>query len=228
MVSLRRIRYITAAYGSLRGLRRLPFGVYYLLAAVYEGWAIPSLPHPGGLWPLWPVSAALPFVALFLTALVDLYYRHDFGAVVARAPTKKAVQLRRAWLWVPVWAATVLLIALNGRHPWPAAAVWLALVGYPALMIGSFAAQARVPRASGPIPLAPVVVAMLLLVLFPGYGPAGGAAGIILYPGVNNAVAQDLILALFFIGSGIYNHLQLTRTLRRVSGEICGRTLAAV
>lgn len=229
MVDVQRICYITAAFGSLRGLRRLPFGGYYVLGALYEGWVIPSASHGASLYPLWPAVAALPFVALLLTALVDLYYRRAFGSVVARAPAPKAAPFSRAWLWVPVWVGFALLVGLNHRAPSPAAVRWLALVGYPALLIGACAAHARTPGASGPIPLAPIVVAMLVLVLFPGFGPVSGAGGSVPHhPGLNNAVAQDLILATFFIGSGLYNHAQLTRTLRRVAEDVRGRARAAV
>jgi len=231
MVNPRRIRYITGAFGSLRGLRRLPFGGYYLLGALYDGWIIPSGYHGAGLYPLWPLFAALPFVALLLTALVGLYYMRAFGAVVARPPATTAAPFSRRWLWVPAWGAVALVLTFNTGHPPPAAALWLALGGYAALLLGACAAPARTPGAAGPIPAAPVILIMLVVGPFPGYRPIstlGVAGGLLPPPGVNNAVAQDLILALFFIGSGVYNHLQLTRTLRRVAEDIRGRSLAAI
>lgn len=205
------IRYITANFSSLRGLRRLPFGIYYLLCIVLDGWVIPYAFQTSFFFTLF---GALFLVALGLIIVVDWSYTRAFGSVLSSTPAKKIVPFSRVWLWVPVVVGVLLLTGLI-RPAAPSLAQWSIFIGYPVVMIGSFVMQKRRSNAYGGVPVWPMIIGIVVFVLVPGFIRLDSQ-----HPGLNNFALQDWIIAVFLVGSGIYNHLQLMQTFRRISEGI--------
>ena len=76
MESLARVRRVTRYYDQLQGLRQVPFGVMFLLMAVWKA----------GWWPWfdkWQPLSSFLFIALAMIAFwwVGLYYERTFGKV---------------------------------------------------------------------------------------------------------------------------------------------------
>jgi DNA-binding MarR family transcriptional regulator len=159
-----------------------------------------------------PLFLALFLVALVLTFVVETYYTRAFGDVLSSVSPKKVVPFSRVWLWVPVVVGILLVLSLTKPQA-PGILQWSIFVGYPVVMISSFVLQGRKKDAYGGVPVWPFVFVMVFYILVPGIIRMDSQ-----HVGLNNFALQDWILGVFLVGSGIYNHLQLTRTLRRISG----------
>lgn len=111
-----KIRFVTANYYQLQGLRLVPFGIFLLLVAVdSQGWLewLPGRPveGPDDLGVVWGPLAF--FVALASAHAATVRYRRRFGAVAQYA------RLRRNWLLGLAVVGFFVLAQVDARLEWP-------------------------------------------------------------------------------------------------------------
>lgn len=110
-MDLRTIRYLTANYAHLQGLRLVPLGLLFLVSAAWRAGWLPWPPDgPGHVADRW---FAVAFLACLLVGLgLGRYYRTQFGAVRPLPSRFHAPPL------LIVFLAFVLLVAIQDTVAW--------------------------------------------------------------------------------------------------------------
>jgi hypothetical protein len=87
---IQRLRYVTARYEQLQGLRLVPLGIPFLLSSAWREGLLPWVPGTAGAGArVWLVAMFLPAIGLSMAAKV--YYRHRFGDVQAATPVRAPI-----------------------------------------------------------------------------------------------------------------------------------------
>ena len=211
MVNVRRIFYVTSHFHALKGLTLVPWGLYYLVGAVFA--AMPLALSDAAL-------LAILIGGLFLAAIVHvllaLHYQRTLGVV--EEPLHKphitidpATRRQRIWLWSGFIVVSILLslFAVWGTRqidPQHSAMfiyrLLLAIVI--CLLCLTLWIQERVEEGYGHIPLWPLAAYLILTFEPPAFLRMGATS-----------VLESIIIGLFFICGGVYNHLLLTRSFQK-------------
>ncbi|MAT96532.1 MAG: hypothetical protein CL608_05260 [Anaerolineaceae bacterium] len=197
MENLERIRRVTQYYDQLQGLRQVPFGVLFLLLAVWKA----------GWWPWfdkWQPLSGLFFIGAAMIAFwwVGLYYERTFGKVWQSADSRRnGTILAIAFLvglYLVGWAEYKWHWSVSGTGLFTA----VSLVTY-YFQTGSFRLQHLV--------LAGLMAVVSLLPLF-NLLPVEQV-----YLWGERGVVGVAIFGLLWLVSGLVDHWLLTRALRQTT-----------
>lgn len=206
MINIARIRYITSHFNVLRGLIVVPWGIYYLLGALFTltysstNDVIPIVVLIGGL-----------LLAGLVQWLLFNYYQKTIGVVdnpmhSHQVPLARAIRRKLIGLWVGYVLVTILAGLL---------AYWQTPIidpGYASMFIYKLLLaiavcllcitlwlQERIKEGYGHIPVWPLATYLILTLELPGFLRKGATITI-----------ENCLIGFFFLVAGLYNHLLLT------------------
>jgi hypothetical protein len=211
MVNVRRIFYVTSHFHALKGLAFVPWGLYYLAGGVFAE----TQPALDNMTLLTILSGGL-LLAAIAHALIAHYYQRTRGVVgepvqKPHIPADSATRRRRIWLWSGFIIVSVLvgLIAVWGTRQldpqYSNMFIYRLLCAIViCLLCLTLWLQERVEEGYGHIPLWPLAAYLILTLEPPAF----------LRPGAT-IFLENILIGLFFICAGVYNHLLLTRSLQQ-------------
>jgi hypothetical protein len=212
MVNVRRIFYVTSHFHVLKGLTFVPWGLYYLAGSVFAA-TQPAFDNVTLL--------IILFGGLLLAVLTQLplarYYQRTLGVVgepvqKQRIPADSATHKRRIWLWSGFIAVSIVigLFAIWGTPlldpQYSAMFIYRLLCTIVVcLFCLTLWLQERLEEGYGHIPLWPFAAYLIFTFEPPAF----------LRPPSTTIILESILIGLFFICGGVYNHLLLTRSLQK-------------
>jgi MFS family permease len=211
MVNVKRIFYVTSHFHALKGLMCVPWGIYYLAGGIF---AVEQPPFND------MTETAMLFGGLFLATIAQVllarYYQRTLGVVgeplqKPRLSTDPATRRWRIWLWSGFVAASVLigLLAIWGTPlldpHYASMFIYRLLCAIVICLLGlTLWLQERVEEGYGHIPLWPLAAYLILTLEPPAFWRTGATI-----------LLENILIGLFFICGGVYNHLLLTRSFQK-------------
>lgn len=216
MVNIARIRYVTTHFNVLKGLAIIPWGIYYLLGAVCAAWRASSLNDAtrfGGL-------LGGIFLAGLAQILLLVYYQKTAGFVgnptqTSQTSFRAGIQRKQRWLWIGFVLGTTLVevFALWVTHLIDAQ--FFSMFIFRLLLAIAFCLfccalglQEHLKEGYGHIPVWPLALYLLLTVEPPAFLRSGATISL-----------ENLVIGLFFVCAGVYNHLLLTGSFQPMAKE---------
>ncbi len=217
MINIARIRYITSHFNMLKGLTIVPWGVYYLLGAVFPVWGEASSLNEG-------VQSAILLAGIILASiahwLLFRYYGRTFGFVGEPTRRQKTALTRDTrYRYIGLWTGFVVVSVVVGSL-----AVWGSRIIDPqfssmfmfrllcaivlSLLCLTMWLQERIKENYAHIPVWPLAVYLIVTLEPPAFWRMGATAAM-----------EDVIIGLLFIFAGVYNHLLLIGSFQPIRGE---------
>jgi hypothetical protein len=199
MTDLQKIRFITANFSALQGLKHIPIGLFMAYAAVFDdaqtGRAARDLTVPCLLTP----------VFILLYAIIHVYYRRNFGRVESSRPPRAMDAVILLGFLAIAWGA--FAVDTLERVPVSFFAIFFALV----LFLGQWG---MVRQSGGKYPVAvPAGWICIALVFLSAFLPllGGKAAGVFGFHSAFTLVSVGV--GFLFALYGFFDHLFLVRAM---------------
>ena len=188
MADTRTVRYVTAHYAHLQGLRLVPLGVPFLAAAAWDAGWLRGWPgttgHGAGYW-----FVALLAVAMTTSFLTRAWYHRRFGVVYARWRDDGMVRL------VLIAAGVVVLVGIQMTIDSP--------ISLPAAFVGIVLAAIAWRQAPRRPHFLLIAIAWLVCAFMRPLGVSPGAMPIL----------WDLVIGLSVVIAGVGDHRILRQAL---------------
>lgn len=210
MINLARIRYITSHFNVLRGLTVVPWGIYYLLGALFTL----TYSSADNIIPIVVLIGGLLLAGLVQWLLFN-YYQKTIGVVDNpmhhhQVPLASATRRKLIGLWIG-YALVTILAGLFACWQTP-----IIDPGYSSMFIYKLLLaiavcllcltlwlQERIKEGYGHIPVWPLATYLILTLEPPGFLRNGATITI-----------ENCLIGFLFLFAGLYNHLFLTGSFR--------------
>ena len=203
MPDLERVRFLAEHYRQLQGLKRLPIGLFLILAGpIRLGW----VPGQRYVQPTsWPMVEALAVVFAVAWIIQQLYERR-YGAVRPRQTEQGVEDFALGILWFMVY---LIVAAVDVRHPgWP---IYVSMLVFSAPMF--YVARTQPSRAPHYVAGGLLIAALSLLPLVaPGRSVVGWAI-------------MDMTIGLAIVVTGLGDHRVWVRSVHELQGGDHGQSV---
>ncbi len=217
MINVARIRYVTMHFNGLKGLAIVPWGICYLLGAVFTTvWGASSLNDTACVVLL--IGDLL--LACFAQMLLLVYYQRTLGFVgnpmqTSRIPVEATLRRKLRWLWIGFVLGTTFvgLLAFWGTRiidaPFSSMFIFRLLLALAlCLCCCTLGLHERLKVGYGHISVWPLAVYLILTLEPPAFLRSGATIAL-----------ENLVIGLFFLCAGVYNHLLLLGSFQPMAKE---------